>query len=129
MGTILQFVNQIAEAIEEDYPDKLISTLTYAYSRTPPKTIRPRNNVVVRLAIIECCFSHPLGTCDYPPRSPGAPVPVLEDMRKCSKIANRLFVWDYVINFRHWLIPQPNLYVLKPNMQFFVKHHVTEIFA
>ena len=25
-------------------------------------------------------------------------------------------------------MPQPNLYVLKPNMQFFVKHHVTEIF-
>ena len=128
MGTILQFVNQIAEAIEEDYPDKLISTLAYAYSRTPPKTIRARNNVVVRLAIIGLCYSHPLGTCDYPRRSPGAPVAVLEDMRKWSRIANRLFVWDYVINFRHWLMPQPNLYVLKPNMQFFVKNHVTELF-
>merc|ERR1711964_784020 len=25
-------------------------------------------------------------------------------------------------------MPQPNLYVLKPNMQFFVENHVTELF-
>ena len=61
MGSLLRFVNQVAEAIEEEHPDKYISTLAYAYSRKPPKTVRPRHNVLVRLSDIECCFSHPLG--------------------------------------------------------------------
>ena len=127
MGTVLQFVNQVAEAIEEEYPDKFISTLAYAYSRKPPKTIRPRSNVLIRLSDIECCFSHPLETCNHT-RNPDATVSVVDDIKKWSEISDQLFVWDYVMNFQHWLAPQPNLYVLKPNMQFFVKHSVKEMF-
>ena len=127
MGTLLQFVNQIAEAVEEEHPDKFISTLAYAYARKPPKTIRPRSNVLIRLSDIECCFSHPLGTCDHT-RNPDATVSVVDDIKKWSEISDQLFIWDYVMNFQHWLVPQPNLYVLKPNMQFFVKYGVKEMF-
>ena len=127
MGSLLQFVNQVAEAIEEEHPDKYISTLAYAYSRTPPKTVRPRHNVLVRLSDIECCFSHPLGTCTHS-RNPNATVSVVDDIKKWSEISDQLFIWDYVINFQHWLAPHPNLYVLKPNMQFFVKYGVKEMF-
>ena len=127
MGSLLQFVNQVAEAIEEEHPDKYISTLAYAYSRKPPKTVRPRHNVLVRLSDIECCFSHPLGTCTFS-RNPSAPVSVVDDIKKWSEISDQLFIWDYVINFQHWLAPHPNLYVLKPNMQFFVKYGVKEMF-
>ncbi len=127
MGSLLQFVNQVAEAIEKEHPDKYISTLAYAYSRKPPKNVRPRRNVLVRLSDIECCFSHPLGTCTFS-RNPSAPVSVVDDIKKWSEISDQLFIWDYVINFQHWLAPHPNLYVLKPNMQFFVKYGVKEMF-
>ena len=127
MGSLLQFVNQVAEAVEEEHPDKYISTLAYAYSRKPPKNVRPRRNVLVRLSDIECCFSHPLGTCTFS-RNPSAPVSVVDDIKKWSEISDQLFIWDYVINFQHWLAPHPNLYVLKPNMQFFVKYGVKEMF-
>ena len=62
-GTVLNFANSIAEAIERDHPDKAIDTLAYQYTRKPPKTIRPRPNVIVRLCSIECCFAHPLESC------------------------------------------------------------------
>jgi len=120
-ATILNFVNQIAEAIEKEYPDKLIDTLAYAYSRKPPKTIRPRHNVIVRLCSIECCFSHPLESCEQN-RS------FREDIEAWSKVADRLYVWDYVTNFSHYVMPFPDLDVLQPNIRFFVQHNVKGIF-
>ncbi|MBI2202043.1 MAG: DUF4838 domain-containing protein, partial [Armatimonadetes bacterium] len=59
-GSLLAFVNKVAEAV----PDRLIDTLAYQYTRRPPKNLKPRENVIVRLCSIECCFSHPIETCD-----------------------------------------------------------------
>src|SRR5512138_782014 len=64
IGPVLALVNRVAEAIEKDYPDKLIDTFAYQWTRKPPKEMRPRPNVIVRLCSIECCFAHPLATCD-----------------------------------------------------------------
>jgi hypothetical protein len=131
-GTLLHFVNRIAEEIEKDYPDKLIDTLAYQYTRKPPKYIRPRNNVIVRLCSIECCFSHPLEECDeicyrfadkvYKESS------FAEDLKEWGKISDRLYVWDYVTNFHNYIMPFPNLYVLQPNIRFMIKNNVKGIF-
>jgi hypothetical protein len=120
-GTMLHFVNQVAEAIARDYPDKAIDTLAYQYTRKPPKTIRPRENVIVRLCSIECCFSHTLEECEQN-------ASFKDDIEGWSKISDRLYIWDYVTDFSHYIMPFPNLYVLKPNIQFFVNHGVKGIF-
>ncbi len=36
-GPIIWFVNQVAEAIEKEFPDKFVGTLAYQYTRTPPQ--------------------------------------------------------------------------------------------
>jgi len=120
-GTMLYFVNQIAEAIEKDYPDKAIDTLAYQYTRKPPKYVKPRPNVIVRLCSIECCFSHPLETCEMN-------ASFKEDIEGWSEVSDRLYIWDYVTNFSHYIQPFPNFDVLKPNIQFFVNHGVKGIF-
>lgn len=120
-GSLLHFVNRVAERIEERYPDKLVDTLAYQYTRKAPKSIRPRRNVVVRLCSIECCFSHPLAEC-----------PENRDFRRdtedWARAAHTLHVWDYVTNFRHYVMPFPNLRVLQPNVDFFVNNSVKGIF-
>ena len=120
-GTMLHFVNQVAEAIESEYPDVAIDTLAYQYTRKPPKYVRPRPNVIVRLCSIECCFSHPLETCEMN-------ASFKADIEGWSKVSNRLYIWDYVTNFSHYIQPFPNFDVLKPNIQFFVNHGVKGIF-
>jgi hypothetical protein len=120
-GTMLWFVNQVAEAIEKDYPDKAIDTLAYQYTRKPPKNIKPRKNVIVRLCSIECCFSHSLDECEVN-------ASFKTDIQGWSKMSDRLYIWDYVTDFSHYILPFPNLYVLKPNIQFFVNHGVKGIF-
>ncbi len=109
-GLIIWFVNQVAEAVEKEFPDKFIGTLAYQYTRTPPKSIRPRNNVVVRLCSIECCFAHDFKTC---PENQS----FLNDLKKWSSLAPHLYIWDYVVNFSHYVMPYPNFKVLQSNIQ------------
>ena len=109
-GPIIWFVNQVAEAIEKGFPDKFVGTLAYQYTRTPPKTIKPRKNVVVRLCSIECCFSHDFQTC---PENQS----FLNDLKEWAAISPQLYIWDYVVNFSHYIMPYPNFNVLQSNIK------------
>jgi hypothetical protein len=52
-GTTLAFVNDIADRIVGKYPDVKLVTLAYQFTKRVPKSIRPRKNVVVRLALLD----------------------------------------------------------------------------
>jgi len=123
MAPVLQLVNRVAEALEAEFPDKAIETLAYQWTRKAPKTLRPRRNVIVRLCSIECCFMHPLATCDSK-----ANAAFRRDAADWARVADRLWVWDYVTSFSHYLVPFPNLRVRDDNIRFFVAHNVRGIF-
>jgi hypothetical protein len=123
MGPVLLLVNRVAEAMEKEFPDKIVQTLAYQWTRHPPLHTRPRPNVVVMLCSIECCFSHPLATCDCQ-----ANKDFRADLQAWAKICPRLWVWDYTTDFSQYLLPFPNQYVLGPNIQFYVAHNVKGIF-
>lgn len=131
-GSLIHFVNRIAGAVGKEYPDVLIDTLAYNYTRKPPKHAVPAPNVVVRLCSIECCFAHPLNECreisyPYKGRIPDDSS-FAGDIQGWSKICRRLYVWDYVTNFSNYLMPFPNFRVLQPNVRFLERHHVRGIF-
>ena len=123
MAPVLQLVNCVAEAVEKEFPDKIVETLAYQWTRQAPRRLRPRSNVVVRLCSIECCFSHPLATCDSPLNRA-----FRADIEEWAKVAPRLWVWDYTTDFAHYLLPFPNYWVLGPNVRFYVAHNVKGIF-
>jgi hypothetical protein len=124
-GPILQFVNRIAEAVEKEYPHVWIDTLAYWYSRKPPKTLKPRPNVIIRLCSIECCFSHPLDGC--PSEENRA---FVRDLAAWHQICgrNQLFIWDYATNFGNYPQPLCNVRSLRPNIRTFVENGVIGIF-
>ncbi len=126
-GTLLRFVNAIAEDIEGDYPHTAVDTLAYQYTRRPPKITKPRKNVIVRLCSIECCFGHPLESCSLS-GTEGGQGSFTADLEGWSAISNRLHIWDYTANFAHAIQPFPDFEVLKPNIQYFIRHGVTGIF-
>lgn len=131
-GTLLTFVNQIAEAVAQEYPEKKLGVLAYQYTRKPPKTLKPHPNVLIRLCSIECCFSHPLEECQevasFKKRTlPGATT-FVEDLEGWSRICDQIQIWDYTVDFMHYLMPFPNFQVLKPNINFFIKNHAIGIF-
>lgn len=129
-GSFLRYVNAVAEAIEEEFPDRFIDTFAYRYTRTPPKLTKPRHNVIVRLCSIECCFSHSLEGCSGEGKADT--LSFLEDFRKWASMGEKgrlnLHIWDYVVNFSHYLAPHPNLHCLQDNLRFFQAHHVVGLY-
>lgn len=123
IAPVLYLVNRVADAVRDEFPDKLIDTLAYQWTRKPPKSMRPAENVVVRLCSIECCFAHSFEQCDSPENRA-----FVEDVKGWSRMCDRLWVWDYVTSFAHYLTPFPNLRLRGDNIRFFARHNVTGIF-
>ena len=122
-GTMIRFVNAIADAVKTEFPNALIDTFAYQYTRTPPKLTRPRDNVIVRLCSIECCFAHSL---DDPKCAEN--VKFAADIKTWSQISNHLYIWDYTTNYGHYNCIFPDFGVLQRNMQFFVANNVKGIY-
>ncbi len=119
-GPLLRFVNAVADAIKDEFPDVYVDTLAYQYSLTPPKITKARDNVVVRFCT-GACLGHPISACD---RNAGIKASVLGWKEVCP----RLYIWDYTTNFAHYLCPTPNFASLQGNAQFFHENDVIGVF-
>ena len=123
MGPLLHLVNRVAEGVEKEFPDKIVETLAYQWSRQPPKTMRPRPNVVIRLADIECCFAHPLTSgCNEANKK------FVADLQAWAKVCNRLWIWDYTTDYAHYLLPLPNKRLIDDNIRLFAANRVAGVF-
>ncbi|MBR6740316.1 MAG: DUF4838 domain-containing protein, partial [Clostridia bacterium] len=121
-GTLIRFVNAIARDIAEDYPNVMIDTFAYQYSRTTPKITRPEENVQIRLCSIECCFGHPLDDPDC--RKNRA---FMEDLESWSKVCDNLAIWDYTTNFENYCSLFPNLDAIYSNVSIFADHNAKNV--
>lgn len=127
MGSLLPFVNRVAEELEPEYPDLAIDTLSYRYTRKVPKTLKARHNVIIRLCSLECCFSHPLDECRKDMLDVEG-VSFAETLRQWADHSDRIYIWDYTTNFRNYHGSFPNFQVLRQNLRFFADHHVKGVF-
>ena len=87
-GPLVAFLNAVAKDIEEDYPNILVGTLAYNLTSTPPKHIRPRNNVLIGWCDVYSKvdgirpLSHPLNARNY------------DEITGWGKVAPRLAIGD-----------------------------------
>ncbi len=93
--------NEIAERIEDKYPDVLIGTLSYLHTKAPPRTVVPRKNVLIYMAFLDRDHGKPVSDL----------VPQRDHLAQWSKIASHLWTWDYNTNFRQFVKPHPNYFV------------------
>jgi Domain of unknown function (DUF4838)/Glycosyl hydrolase family 20, domain 2 len=116
IGCQLVLVNAVAEAVEKEYPHVVIDTLAYLDTVQPPKHMRPRANVVIRLC------NDRVGAMTHP-FTPAEKCEIAQTIAGWSKIHKRIYIWDYNANFAHYLAPMPNVDVMADNIRFWVKNH------
>ncbi len=105
-----------------------IETLAYHYTHGPPRHVEPRDNVIVWLVVAYDEIAQP----GQPTREVSFSVPLThprnkafyDDMVGWSRICDRLFIYDYAVNFTHPLIPHPNLRTIGANMKLYAQHNV-----
>ncbi len=122
-GTLLAFVNDVADAVKPVAPEMIVDTFAYLYTQTPPEGIVPRDNVQIRLCSYYCDFLRPLD-------DPFAPEnrKFFADLEQWARIAPRLAIWNYSANFNNFLMPHPNLSTYGPNMALFAGNRVKSVF-
>ncbi len=126
-GTLLDFVNKVAAAVQEQLPGRKIwvETLAYQYTEKPPTpgTIQPAPNVLVCLAPIHMDDGHSIAT---EPINQEAK----ENLLGWGKVApGHLQVWHYVTNFAHYLQPFPDWDELGADMAYYRDHGVSGMFC
>jgi len=121
-GPVVQFVNKVAEDIEKQYPNFLVETLAYQYTRKAPKHIKPRDNVLIRLCSIECDYG--LTMNDPDPKSKA----FKKDLDEWAAISKHMYIWTYIARFGNYLYPNPSLPVYESNIRLFEKNKVIGVF-
>ena len=123
-GTMIRFVNAVAEAVEKEFPDVLVQTFAYQYTRKAPKKTKARHNVLVRYCTIEACFRHAITD---PACEKNAGV-FYEELLEWQNMAEHLSIWDYITNYRCYVAPFPNFIALRENARFFADCHALYLF-
>lgn len=123
MGSILAFVNRLAREVQEKFPNNYISTLSYNYSVKPPKNIKPESNVIIKLCLMP-------GDCASSLSNPQSTVAKKDNeiVAEWGKIADNLLIWDYEVNFHHYLMPHPALAYVQENHKFYIENNTYGIF-
>jgi hypothetical protein len=122
-GTMIAFVNSVAERIEKKHPKALIGTFAYWYTRKPPKTLKPRHNVMIQLCSIECCDLHAI---DDPKCALNRTF--CHDMDVWNSKCNRIFIWHYNTNYSGYLLPFPDLRSTGKSVAYFANHSGRGVF-
>lgn len=132
-GTLVRFINRIAEAIEEDYPDLTVVTLAYMRTEKPPKVTKMRDNVAIQYCTHFACYQHAINDpeCDeygglwgyYFNNTARA-----ADLVEWGKICKTLYVWEYGSFFSNYYAYFPTLDVLRENCKFYAENNVKEVF-
>ena len=121
-GTLLRFVNAIADAVKAaGYDNVKIDTFAYQYTRSAPEITVPRDNVIIRFCTIECCFSHPISECSDA-------ADMRQDLADWKAICKTLYVWDYTTNYANFLGPFPDFGVIQKNLQYFIENNVVGVY-
>ena len=110
-GRNLQFVNQVATLLEDEFPNMRIGTYAYGATRNPPVNITAHRNVVIWYCPIERCACHPL---DRGPVNESF-YHFADGIKKWKQIARKVYLYDY--NFAHGFGPPNDLLTIAPTVR------------
>lgn len=123
-GSLLRFVNAVADAIKDDYPKVSIMTLAYLHTTDCPKITIPRDNVIIEFAPMTLCYNHGVDDMSCKINSK-----LLSDFRDWGRITNRIYIWDYCANFSFTVPHFPDFQVLRRNVHYYSFHNVCGMFC
>ena len=121
-GPLLDFVNYLADSIKDSYPGVCLDTLAYFYTDKPPRTIKPRDNVIIRLCDTGSNFTKPVTDAEN--------TTFREHVARWSRIAKNLRIWEYAVTYGPYPgFPMPTVHTYPINFQFYSEHNVEGVFT
>lgn len=121
-GPLIDFVNFLADGIKDKYPNVYIDTLAYQYTQKAPKTLKPRDNVIIRLCDTDSDPTQPITS--------EANTAFREHLMSWARIAKNLRIWDYAVTYANPVgMPMPTAQTYGPDYRFYAEHNVEGVFT
>lgn len=121
-GSLIDFVNYVADTVAKVHPGTRIQTFAYTYSEVPPKHLKPSPNVTIRLCRYNYCSAHGIDECEHSK-------PFRNRYESWKKITERISVWDYFTDFSQYLMPYPNFASVTRNVKWYAENGAVGLFA
>ncbi len=118
-GLMVDFLNYLADKVKPEFPDVKLQFFAYQYNAEPPKTIKARGNVIVRICNtgvnqITGCGNDKTAVAKY---------------RKWQEYASHIYVWDYGITYGDMTgLPYPSEFFYPDVFRFYAQNHVSGCF-
>lgn len=122
-ASIVDFLNEVADAVAAKYPDVIIHTLAYMYSVKAPKMLKLRPNVLVVLCTDQADHWKPFHKSANPDSCQ-----FVRELRRWKERATKIQIWDYAINFLCYAQPYPSISAMRDNFLFFRENGVTHVY-
>lgn len=122
-ASMLNFTNKVAKAIKEEYPDRMVETLAYQLTETPPTGLTIEDNVVIRLCPIQTCVLHDLDDPSCPDNKEFD-----TNLTGWANMTENIYIWDYSTNFQYIYAFFPNITTLQGRYQYFRDRNVVSVF-
>ena len=90
-GILLDFANYVAAELEGEAPDARFAMMALHSTEKPPKTLKARRNVVIRLCDTTSNMVHPWTAAENAPH--------LANLREWTKHADAITMWDYSVTY------------------------------
>jgi hypothetical protein len=122
---LLEYVNFIARAVADKYPEKRILTLAYTFATSPPpQRVKPEPNVMVQFCPypgrVEC-QSHDL-TCEQNQKG-------LADFEGwLTACPDNMYIFDYPCGYREYYEPFGSFYAMKQKLDVYAERGIRGIF-
>ncbi len=117
-GSLLNLVNEVATAVEAEFPNVLVETLAYHYTRKPPAHLKPRHNVIIRFCTANN-FLYPWDSAEN--------ATCRDEFLAWSRISPKLYVWNYTSNFGNTMMPHPSWRNYAADLRFMASNRVIAV--
>ncbi|GEM_PF-4143503 len=128
-GYVIDFVDDVSKQVQDKYPDARFTTLAYLNTEEAP-SIDLNTNTTIRLCRWGYCNAHALDECHHHQSFVNKPsADFRENLYKWKNITDRLYIWDYHIDFSNYLMPYPNFRSMGGNIGYYRNQGVAGVFA
>ena len=119
-GVMIDFINYIADRVKVKYPDIKLQFFAYQYNAAPPKTLKARDNVIVRIC----------NTGSNQITGAANDKVYAEAFREWRKFAKHIYIWDYAITYGDMNGgPYPSEYYIPSAYKFYADNNVKGVFC
>lgn len=124
-GTLIRYVNKVAEIVEKDYPDVYIHTYVYEWSTQNFKTgVKANKNVLAQWCPTNMCRNHALNDENCAVNRHW-----YEQLKKLSEICDNLFIYDYRSCLKYAMLNFTDIFTLRDTMKTYAECNVKGIYS